>query len=76
MANTLLFDLDGTLLDSVDDLTVAINNTLTSLDLKTITRDDVTLFIGKGAKVLVQNHAAKSLMKIQCLRLFPATSRR
>lgn len=63
MANTLLFDLDGTLLDSVDDLTVAINNTLTSLDLKTITRDDVTLFIGKGAKVLVQRALEKSCGK-------------
>ena len=63
MANTLLFDLDGTLLDSVDDLTVAINNTLTSLDLETITRDDVTLFIGKGAQVLVQRALEKSCGK-------------
>lgn len=53
MVKALLFDLDGTLLDSVDDLTVAINKTLLAFNLPGISRTDVTLFIGKGARVLV-----------------------
>ena len=60
MAKALLFDLDGTLLDSVDDLTVAINRTLASRQLPPITRSDVCLFIGKGARVLV----ARALEKV------------
>lgn len=59
MPKALLFDLDGTLLDSVDDLTVAINNTLAAYSLPSITREDVTLFIGKGAKVLVTRALTK-----------------
>lgn len=60
MVKALLFDLDGTLLDSVDDLTVAINNTLMSKALPTIARSDVALFIGKGARVLVQRALTKA----------------
>ena len=60
MVKALLFDLDGTLLDSVDDLTVAINNTLMSKSLPTIARSDVALFIGKGARVLVQRALTKA----------------
>lgn len=60
MVKALLFDLDGTLLDSVDDLTVAINNTLMSKSLPTIARSDVALFIGKGARVLVQRALSKA----------------
>lgn len=59
MVKALLFDLDGTLLDSVDDLTVAINNTLLSRSLPTVNRSDVALFIGKGARVLVQRALTK-----------------
>ena len=60
MVKALLFDLDGTLLDSVDDLTVAINNTLMSKALPTIARSDVALFIGKGARDLVQRALTKA----------------
>lgn len=60
VAKALLFDLDGTLLDSVDDLTVAINNTLASRSLPRIDRGDVALFIGKGARVLVQRALTKA----------------
>ena len=59
MVKALLFDLDGTLLDSVDDLTVAINKTLLAFNLPSISRTDVTLFIGKGARVLVSRALEK-----------------
>lgn len=59
MVKALLFDLDGTLLDSVDDLTVAINNTFASRSLPQIERSDVARFIGKGARVLVQRSLEK-----------------
>ncbi len=64
MPKALLFDLDGTLLDSVDDLTVAINNTLASHSLPSISREDVTVFIGKGARVLVERALTKVCPKI------------
>ena len=63
MVKALLFDLDGTLLDSVDDLTVAINNTLSARSLPEISRADVALFIGKGAKVLVERALRKSMQR-------------
>ena len=53
-AKVLLFDLDGTLVDSVDDLVVAINQTLTEIHARTLTRDEVTTFIGKGARNMVE----------------------
>jgi phosphoglycolate phosphatase len=50
----LLFDLDGTLVDSVPDLAVAINQMLTELNLATYTQDNVRSWVGNGAKVLVE----------------------
>lgn len=53
-AKALLFDLDGTLVDSVDDLVVAINQTLGEINARPLTRDEVTTFIGKGARNMVE----------------------
>lgn len=49
----LIFDLDGTLINSIPDLTSAINNMLKGLNIKPLTIDEVTPFIGNGAKTLV-----------------------
>lgn len=54
MVDTLLFDLDGTLIDSLDDLHYCCTETFKTLGLEPITREQVALFIGKGARVLVQ----------------------
>lgn len=51
---TILFDLDGTLLDTLDDLTDAVNRTLTRYGLPCRTRAEVRNFVGNGAKRLME----------------------
>ena len=48
-----VFDLDGTLLDTLDDLTKAVNYTLGEYGLPLRTREEVRSFIGNGAKNLM-----------------------
>ena len=50
----LLFDLDGTLIDSLDDLVSAINLTLVQNQLSPLSREVVSCFIGKGSRILVE----------------------
>jgi len=52
------FDLDGTLLDSVPDLTTAVQLTLAQLDLPSPSQAQVRLWIGNGARKLVQRALA------------------
>lgn len=51
---TILFDLDGTLLDTLDDLTDAVNRTLARYDLPCRTRTEVRAFVGNGARRLLE----------------------
>ena len=48
MYKTIVFDLDGTLLDTLDDLTDATNAALDRVGLKCRTRDEVRAFVGNG----------------------------
>lgn len=50
----LLFDLDGTLIDSRSDLTNSINLMLTELGLKNLPDEQVLSFIGEGIRLLVE----------------------
>ena len=50
---TVIFDLDGTLLDTVDDLKDSINAMLTQFGYPTLTKEQVKRTIGSGAKRLV-----------------------
>ncbi len=49
----LLFDLDGTLVDSGDDLTAAVNHVLRQDGLSAVSREQVLQMLGDGAPVLV-----------------------
>jgi len=49
-----LFDLDGTLVDSLEDLTDAVNHIRSAFSHPPLTADAVRLKIGKGARHLVQ----------------------
>lgn len=49
----LLFDLDGTLVDSAPDLAVALNKTLKDLDKAEFDLATIRTWVGNGAKVLV-----------------------
>lgn len=51
---TYLFDLDGTLVDSLQDLTTAINGLRGELDLAPLSLATVKSYVGDGATMLVQ----------------------
>ena len=51
---SVLFDLDGTLVDSLDDLAEAVNHVRGEFKLPPLTSSDVCTMIGKGALNLVQ----------------------
>lgn len=50
----ILFDLDGTLIDSAPDLALAINHMLTVLERPTFSEDLIRSWVGNGASVLVK----------------------
>lgn len=55
-----LFDLDGTLVDSLQDLTDAVNHMLAGFGRQTLTHSEVRQLVGKGARNLVQRALATS----------------
>ncbi|MGL1959072.1 MAG: phosphoglycolate phosphatase [Colwellia sp.] len=50
----LIFDLDGTLVDSVPDLASAINEMLLTLDRNVVSESQIRAWVGNGAQVLVE----------------------
>ncbi len=49
-----IFDLDGTLLNSLDDLADATNRALTNAGFPTRTRDEIRAFVGNGVALLIR----------------------
>ena len=49
----LVFDLDGTLVDSLPDLRAALNEMLRGLDRRELAPDEVRHMIGDGSRALV-----------------------
>lgn len=60
MIECCLFDLDGTLLSTLDTIRYHLNNTLKNFGLSEITSDECSRFIGNGARLLVERAVAKS----------------
>lgn len=50
----IIFDLDGTLIDSAPDLALAVNHMLHSLERETFSEDIIHSWVGNGAQTLVQ----------------------
>lgn len=61
MYKAVFFDLDGTLLDTLTDLTRAVNAALASFGYPPRTGDEVRNFIGNGARALVERAAPSGL---------------
>lgn len=59
----LLFDLDGTLVDSVSDLTNSLNFLREELHLEPLLRQQVATMIGDGASVLVRRALGQEIFK-------------
>ena len=51
---TAIFDLDGTLLDTLEDLYRAVNTALHTNSLPLRTRDEVRSFVGDGVEMLIR----------------------
>jgi len=49
-----IFDLDGTLIDTAPDLIDSLNHTIASADLAPVTFDDLTHLVGQGARVMIK----------------------
>ena len=54
MRPVLIFDLDGTLVDSKKDLTASVNYIRTRFDLPVLTEKEIARFIGNGALMLIR----------------------
>ncbi|MEE0434517.1 MAG: HAD-IA family hydrolase [Peptococcaceae bacterium] len=49
-----IFDLDGTLLDTLEDLATSANSALAACGLPTRSREDIRSFVGNGVRVLMR----------------------
>lgn len=58
MAKAVIFDLDGTLLNTLGDLTAAVNHALTFCGLPQRTQAEVRAFVGDGVKQLIARACA------------------
>ena len=54
MLKAVLFDLDGTLLNTLDDLAASVAHAMRAMNLPPRTKDEVRLFVGNGARVLCE----------------------
>ncbi len=50
----IVFDLDGTLLDTHADLVESLNHTIAAIDLAPVSYDDLTSLVGQGARVMIE----------------------
>ena len=63
--NTLIFDLDGTLLNTIEDLTDSLNYALEQNNLPTYTVDNVKFFVGSGIKIMIERALKNNMVKLK-----------
>jgi haloacid dehalogenase superfamily, subfamily IA, variant 1 with third motif having Dx(3-4)D or Dx(3-4)E len=71
--DTVLFDLDGTLLNTLDDLADSVNTVMRQEGYKQRSKDEIRIFIGNGARMLLKRSLPEGAdeKEIQrCLDLF------
>jgi len=66
----IIFDLDGTLIDSLDDIAKSMNDVLRQLGYKEHKIEDYKHFVGDGALILVQNSLPKECPKEEIQKAF------
>ena len=54
MIKCCIFDLDGTLLNTVSSITYYVNKTISNLNIPPISEDECKIFIGNGARKLIE----------------------
>lgn len=50
-----VFDLDGTLIDTAPDLVASLNHTIAALDLAPVSYEDLTHLVGHGAQAMIES---------------------
>ena len=65
MIKTIIFDLDGTLCDTIEDICTAINAMLTKLGYKTRSRAEVLKAINNGARELIRRSLPRDVQKVE-----------
>lgn len=63
-----IFDLDGTLFNTLGDLAPAVNYAMTQFGLKTHSNDDVRTFIGNGSMNLIRRAVAANFIPVAITR--------
>ena len=58
MTRLAIFDLDGTLVDSLEDLHASVNHALRAVGLPPRSREEILGFVGEGARVLLERAVA------------------
>jgi phosphoglycolate phosphatase len=66
----LIFDLDGTLVDTLDDITASLNYTLERLGKERLSRDRVRQLVGDGVDVLLARAFAEPAAPQQAVALY------
>lgn len=67
---TVIFDLDGTLLNTIDDLANSLNHTLDKFGFPTRTRYEVQSFVGNGLRKLLERAIPNGLQNPQFEEVF------
>ncbi len=65
-----IFDLDGTLFNTLGDLAPAVNYAMTQFGLCTHSNDDVRTFIGNGSMNLIRRAVAANFIDVKLVRNF------
>ena len=52
--DAVIFDLDGTLLDTLEDLMVSVNHALTAFQMPKRSLEDIRHFVGNGVQRLIE----------------------
>lgn len=63
--NTAIFDLDGTLLNTLDDLAASVNHAMRGMGFPEHTLDEVRRFVGNGVRVLIRRSVPKGISDVE-----------
>ncbi len=71
MIKTVIFDLDGTLLNTLEDLKEATNFALSKYNYPTRTLEEVRCFVGNGVRKLIERAVPENCQNVEeCLSVF------
>lgn len=67
---TYIFDLDGTLLDTLQDLTDSTNYALLQYGMPTRSRDEIRTFVGNGVRLLIERAVPSGTRDCDTIKVF------